>query len=88
MCAAIPFIVLATFSALMGTSSTPAALAREATQDSYCLQGRQWGYPGNCQFSSDQQFMATASGMPIAGSTRCEPTRTTSWPGSKPLLER
>lgn len=31
-------------------------------QDSYCLQGRQWGYPGNCQFSSYAQCMATASG--------------------------
>lgn len=30
--------------------------------DSYCLQGRQWGYPGNCQFSSYAQCMATASG--------------------------
>jgi len=29
---------------------------------SYCLQGRQWGYPGNCQFSSYAQCMATASG--------------------------
>jgi hypothetical protein len=28
----------------------------------YCLQGRQWGYPGNCQFSSYGQCMATASG--------------------------
>jgi hypothetical protein len=30
--------------------------------DSYCLQGRDWGYPGNCQFSSYAQCMATASG--------------------------
>jgi Protein of unknown function (DUF3551) len=30
--------------------------------DSYCLQGRIWGYPGNCQFSSYAQCMATASG--------------------------
>jgi hypothetical protein len=30
--------------------------------DRYCLQGRQWGYPGNCQFSSYAQCMATASG--------------------------
>ena len=29
---------------------------------SYCLQGRQWGYPGNCQFSNYAQCMATASG--------------------------
>jgi hypothetical protein len=34
----------------------------EAIQDRYCLQGRPWGYPGNCQFSSYAQCMATASG--------------------------
>ena len=28
----------------------------------YCLQGRRWGYPGNCQFASYQQCQATASG--------------------------
>ena len=28
----------------------------------YCLQGRQWGYPGNCAFSSYAQCMVTASG--------------------------
>ncbi|WP_083513921.1 DUF3551 domain-containing protein [Bradyrhizobium sp. DASA03076] len=33
-----------------------------AQQDVYCLQGRTWGYPGNCQFSSYSQCMATASG--------------------------
>ncbi|MCD9824063.1 DUF3551 domain-containing protein [Bradyrhizobium japonicum] len=31
-------------------------------QDVYCLQGRTWGYPGNCQFSTYDQCMATASG--------------------------
>lgn len=30
--------------------------------NSYCLQGRMWGYPGNCQFSSYAQCTATASG--------------------------
>ena len=30
--------------------------------DSYCLQGRIWGYPGNCQFSSYAQCATTASG--------------------------
>ena len=30
--------------------------------DRYCLQGRIWGYPGNCQFSSYAQCTATASG--------------------------
>ncbi len=38
-------------------SSTPAV-----AQDRYCLQGRSWGYPGNCQFASYAQCMATASG--------------------------
>jgi Protein of unknown function (DUF3551) len=28
----------------------------------YCLQGRELGYPGDCQYSSYQQCMATASG--------------------------
>nr|WP_249153410.1 DUF3551 domain-containing protein [Bradyrhizobium diazoefficiens] len=31
-------------------------------QDRYCLQGQRWGYPGNCQFSTYSQCMATASG--------------------------
>jgi hypothetical protein len=55
--------------ASMGLVSPTMALARgggghggEATQDRYCLQGRQWGYPGNCQFSSYAQCVATASG--------------------------
>jgi hypothetical protein len=33
-----------------------------AANDRYCLQGRIWGYPGNCQFASYQQCMASASG--------------------------
>jgi hypothetical protein len=37
-------------------SSQPAAAAR------YCLQGRIWGYPGNCQFMTYAQCEATASG--------------------------
>lgn len=28
----------------------------------YCLQGRQWGYPGNCAFSTYSQCQAAASG--------------------------
>ena len=56
--------------ASIGLVSPTMALARggggghrgEATQDRYCLQGRQWGHPGNCQFSSYAQCMATASG--------------------------
>ncbi|HEX3113940.1 MAG TPA: DUF3551 domain-containing protein [Bradyrhizobium sp.] len=41
-------------------SISPASAGR--IQDTYCLQGRIWGYPGNCQFSSYAQCMATASG--------------------------
>jgi hypothetical protein len=45
--------------ALLGTVP-PAAAA--PVQDQYCLQGRQSGYPGNCEFSTYQQCMASASG--------------------------
>ena len=53
-------LAFAATAALVGTLA-PAA-ASEPIQDSYCLQGRQSGYPGNCEFSSYQQCMATASG--------------------------
>ena len=33
-----------------------------AVADRYCLQGRRWGHPGNCQFSTLQQCRAAASG--------------------------
>ncbi|OSI33707.1 hypothetical protein BST65_02615 [Bradyrhizobium canariense] len=33
-----------------------------ARQDVYCLQGRIWGYPGNCQFSTCDECMTTATG--------------------------
>ena len=36
--------------------------AYESAPDSYCLQGRAYGYPGNCQYSSYAQCMATARG--------------------------
>ena len=50
----VPFIALA-------STIQPAAAAAK-----YCLQGRQWGYPGNCQFATFQQCMATASGTDSA----------------------
>ena len=31
-------------------------------RDLYCLQGRTWGYPGNCQFSTYDECNASASG--------------------------
>jgi hypothetical protein len=42
----------------LAVSSTPAA----ARDYPYCLQGRQQGYPGLCNFSSFQQCKAAASG--------------------------
>jgi hypothetical protein len=33
-----------------------------AAESRYCLQGTEWGYPGNCQFSTYEQCMASASG--------------------------
>ncbi|WP_438278900.1 DUF3551 domain-containing protein [Nitrobacter sp.] len=39
-----------------------AASSASAHDYRYCLQGREWGYPGNCQFSTYRQCMATASG--------------------------
>jgi hypothetical protein len=47
---------VAALAASLGTSTSAIA------QDRYCLQGRIWGYPGNCQFATYQQCMATASG--------------------------
>lgn len=42
---------------------TSIGLASPASaQDRYCLQGRIWGYPGNCQFASYGQCLASASG--------------------------
>ncbi len=40
----------------------PGSLAYENVPNSYCLQGRMWGYPGDCHFSSYAQCMSTASG--------------------------
>ena len=36
------------------------AAAEDSIQDRYCIQGDQWGY--NCEFSTYEQCMATASG--------------------------
>jgi hypothetical protein len=57
----VSYVVLATISALTTVGSMSPAPA-EAIQDRYCLQSHEWGYPGNCQFSSYDQCMATASG--------------------------
>lgn len=58
----VSLAIMATVSALTVVGSISPAPAAESIQDSYCLQGRKSGYPGNCQFSSYEQCMATASG--------------------------
>ena len=40
----------------------PAVAVTSGIQDRYCLQSWDWGYPGNCEFSTYDQCMATASG--------------------------
>lgn len=53
-------LTLASLAALMAVAF-PAAQAHPAN-DRYCIQGRSWGYPGNRQFATYQQCLATASG--------------------------
>ena len=54
----LSFAIIAAGAAVsFGGSITPAS-----AQDTYCLQGRSYGYPGNCQFSTYEQCQATASG--------------------------
>jgi hypothetical protein len=57
----VSFAILAAVSAL-GAIGAVSPAAAEPRQDTYCLQGRQSGYPGRCDFSSYQQCEATASG--------------------------
>lgn len=54
------FAAVSAFTALGSISPSPAAAG--IIQERYCLQGRDYGYPGNCQFSTYSQCMATASG--------------------------
>ncbi|MDB5575174.1 MAG: putative exported protein of unknown function [Bradyrhizobium sp.] len=59
----VSLAVLATLSALAAVGSiSTASAAAERIQDRYCLQGDDWGYPGNCAFSSYEQCRASASG--------------------------
>jgi Protein of unknown function (DUF3551) len=50
--------LFAAASAVVVLTAASSAIA----QDAYCLQGVIWGYPGNCQFASYAQCMASASG--------------------------
>jgi len=40
----------------------PTVQAQRTAHAKWCLQGRSWGFPGNCQFATREQCMATASG--------------------------
>jgi hypothetical protein len=51
------FLLLSATAALIAVMSSPAVAASR-----YCLQGRDYGYPGNCQFPTYAACMATASG--------------------------
>jgi hypothetical protein len=51
-------IIAAGAFAVMAFAAAPAS----AHDYPYCLQGREYGYPGLCQFTSYQQCEATASG--------------------------
>jgi len=52
------FAAASAVAVLAATGLIPAA----AQDYPYCLQGRIWGYPGNCQFTSYAQCLASASG--------------------------
>ena len=45
------------------TDGQARAQTDESAPNSYCLQARNRGYPGDCQYSSYAQCMATASGQ-------------------------
>lgn len=63
------FLAVSVGSILVSATSISSAGQRHYHQgyaagpsDLYCLQGRIWGYPGNCQFATYEQCSATASG--------------------------
>lgn len=54
--------LLALLATLSAAAFSAQAQAQAGINDRYCLQGRQWGYSGNCLFATYQQCQATASG--------------------------
>jgi len=55
-------LLFASLSATAVFAGFAALSPASAAQDRFCLQGRIWGYPGNCQFSTYRQCQAAASG--------------------------
>ena len=45
--------ILASLAVIVVLASS--AQAQTAATDRYCLQGRRWGFPGNCQFATHEQ---------------------------------
>jgi Protein of unknown function (DUF3551) len=55
-------VLLAGLLSTAGFLATATPSWSASAQDRYCLQGAQQGYPGDCQFSTYDQCMASASG--------------------------
>jgi hypothetical protein len=53
-----PFAAVSAVALLVAAGSTSAV----AQDYPWCLQGKDWGYPGQCQFWTYNQCLATASG--------------------------
>ena len=65
-------VALATVGSASAMDRDTYRAARSEIQDRYCLQGTDFGYPGNCQFSTYDQCRASASGRD--GSCGINPT--------------
>ena len=57
----VGLVAIAPPSFARSTVRAPAGAAAD-TADRYCLHGTNWGYPGNCEFSTYEQCQASASG--------------------------
>ncbi|WP_407177594.1 DUF3551 domain-containing protein [Bradyrhizobium sp. STM 3562] len=58
------FAVMTVLAAGFGTLLDPAP-ARAAYDYPWCIQGRDWGYPGECSYQTYEQCMASASGRNV-----------------------
>jgi hypothetical protein len=59
-------LLLALFGLLSASAATMAGAGSAAAFDyPYCIQGREWGIPGDCSYPSYQACMAAASGRGV-----------------------
>lgn len=59
-------VMLALFGVLSASAATMAGAGPAAAFDyPYCIQGKDWGMPGDCSYVSYQSCMATASGRGV-----------------------